>query len=126
MEMTAADVFRYFIFVGFGAGCTLMVATNFVAFQTLKVPGRVGFLWWHVTSVSTAFLALGTVALDSVINRLGLEFRWQTLLTVVGVSLFFSSQLIIYKVERERLRHHRALLSGAAERGYGGLLGEGK
>lgn len=106
--MTAFDAVRLLIFACFGLGVAFMLVTNFVAYQVLRVPKKLGFLWWHVTAISISFLCLGTVAIERVVGALGQPLTWRTFTALVGVVTFAAAQLIIFGVERERLLHQRA------------------
>lgn len=96
------DLIRYLDFAMFGVGCAFMFVTNVLAFHVLRPPKKLGFLWWHVTSISIAFLCLGSVAVQVAFNRLGDETSWRTPVTFVGLLLFMVAQSIIFTVERQR------------------------
>ncbi len=102
--MTAlADVIRFVIFSTYGVGVGFMVMTNVIAYRVLRPPRRIGFLWWHVTAVSLAFLCFGVVAVQFVVGRIGQTLSWHGLVVLVGCLLFVTSQVIIFRVERQRL-----------------------
>lgn len=112
VEAEAFDLVRMLILALYGTGCALMVITNVVAYMVLRVPQRLGFLWWHVAAISLSFLCLSSVALERVLGRFGETPSWRTWVTLVGVATFAVAQLIIYNVERQRLQQLRAQLSG--------------
>ncbi len=103
--MTAlADVLRVIIFATYGTGVGFMLLTNLIAYRVLRPPRRLGFLWWHVTAVSVTVLCFGVVAVEGVVGRLGNpHIRWQSLVVLIGCVLFVTSQVIIFRVERQRL-----------------------
>lgn len=115
--MTVFDLVRLLVFGTFGVGIGLMVLTNLIAFQVLRPPKHLGFLWWHVTSVSISFLAIGIVAVEEVTSTLGNPPGWRSFLTLFGTTLYMISQFIIFKVERQRLivaKAHAVVASAAA------------
>ncbi len=98
------DVIRFVIFSTYGVGVGFMAMTNVIAYRVLRPPRRIGFLWWHVTAVSATVLCFGVVAVEGVIGRLGNpHIRWQSLVVLIGCLLFVTSQVIIFRVERQRL-----------------------
>lgn len=101
--MNAPDLIRYLIFVFSGIGVGFMIMTNIIAYKVLRPPKRLGFLWWHVTSISLSFLMVGAVALDNVVGRIGEPFTWRTPMLLAGSMLFATAQVIIFGVERNRL-----------------------
>lgn len=103
------DIVRLASFAAFGLGVGFMVVTNYIAFRVLRPPHRIGFLWWHVTAISAAFLCFGVVAVERVVGRLGNPSTWYGWVTLVGAILFFVSQLLIFRVERARLVEKQAL-----------------
>lgn len=98
-----ADILRYGVFVEAGVGVGFMITTNFIAFHVLRPAGFLGFLWWHVTSISLSFMLIGSVALDNILYRIGDGFTWRAPVMFLGTTLFATAQLIIFKVERSRL-----------------------
>jgi hypothetical protein len=103
------DVLRLLVFATFGIGVGFMVVTNTISFRVLRPAHRLGFLWWHVSAVSTAFLCFGVVAVERVAGRLGDPSSWYGWVTLVGSVLFCVSQLLIFRIERARLVEKRAL-----------------
>lgn len=98
----AFDVVRYAIIALAGVGVAFMTMTNYLAFRVLRPPKKLGFLWWHVTSISVAWLLVGAVALDRVIGRLGEPLSWRSYAMLLGTGLFAIAQVIIFGVERQR------------------------
>lgn len=96
------NLIRYLDFAMFGVGCAFMFITNVLAFRVLRPPKKLGFLWWHVTSISIAFVCLGSVAVQTAFSRLGEETSWRAPVTFVGLLLFMVAQIIIFSVERQR------------------------
>lgn len=96
------DIIRYLDFTMFGVGCAFMLITNVLAFKVLRSPGKRGFLWWHVTTISVSLLCLGTVCVDLVFSRLGKDPTWRTPTVFVGLLLFMISQFVIFQVELQR------------------------
>lgn len=86
----------------FGIGFAFMLATNVLAFKVLRPPKKLGFLWWHVTSISISFTLISLVALSRTLDRLGEGATWHTYATAIGISLYALAQTIIFNVERER------------------------
>lgn len=107
-DPVATDLVRLVIFGLFGVGVAFMCVTNIIAAMVLRPPKKLGFLWWHVTSISIAFLCLGTVAIERVTGRWGYPATWRTWVTLVGIILFSASQFVIFNVERQRLMYNRA------------------
>lgn len=107
--MTFFDIFRYAIFGLFGVGMGFMAITNVLAFKVLRPPKHLGFLWWHVISISLAFACMGLVSVERVTGQLGNPPSWRTWVTLSGVTLFAAAQIIIFRVERQRLVNHRAV-----------------
>ncbi len=103
MTHPLADLLRFTIFALFGIGSGFMLMTNYMAYRVLRPPRRLGFLWWHVTAVSVSVLCFGTVAVVTVASRLGEAITWRTPTTLLGCILFATSQVIIFRVERQRL-----------------------
>ncbi len=103
------DVLRLAAFALFGLGVGFMAVTNYIAYQVLRPPRQLGFLWWHVTAISISFLCLGAVAVDRVMRELGGPARWFGWVTLVGCSLFFVAQVLIFRVERSRLVEKQAV-----------------
>ncbi len=103
MTHPLADLLRFLIFGLFGVGSGFMLMTNVMAYRVLRPPRRLGFLWWHVTAVSIAMLCFGTVAVITVAGRLGESLTWRSPATLLGCVLFAVSQVIIFRVERQRL-----------------------
>lgn len=102
------DVLRFAIFGMFGIGVGFMLMTNVLSFWLLRPPKRLGFLWWHVTSISVSFVLIGIVATESAVSRIGAPPSWRTFLTLVGMFLFAVAQFLIFGVERKRLVEARA------------------
>ena len=109
MVLLPYDGLRFMICAILGLATGLMLMTNVVAFRVLRVPARLGFLWWHVTAISGAFLCFQAVVVDRVIRHLQTEPTWQTYVTLLGSALFLTAQVIIFNVERNRLSHYRAM-----------------
>ncbi len=103
------DIVRLASFAAFGLGVGFMILTNYIAYRVLRPPHRLGFLWWHVTAVSAAFLCFGAVAVERVVRMLGHPATWYGWVTFVGSLLFLASQFIIFRVERSRLVEKQAL-----------------
>ncbi len=103
MTHPLADLLRYVIFGLFGTGAGFMLMTNFMAYAVLRPPRRMGFLWWHVTAVSIAMSCFGVVAVEHVVGRLGNSLSWHAPVVLLGCVLFAVSQIIIFRVERQRL-----------------------
>ncbi len=103
MTHPLADLLRFAIFALFGIGVGFMTLTNVMAYRVLRPPRRLGFLWWHVTSVSIAMLCFGGVAVAAVGGRLGEPLIWASPTVLFGCVLFATSQVIIFRVERQRL-----------------------
>lgn len=106
--MTLFDLVRYTAIATFGIGLGFMLLTNIIAFQVLRPPKKLGFLWWHVTAISYSFLALGSVSIYFISMRLGQPAAWPGLIVVSGTVTFTVAQVIIYNVERQRLVDSRA------------------
>lgn len=104
-----ANALRYGVFISAGIGVGFMLMTNVIAFQVLRPPKKLGFLWWHVTSISLSFLMIGTVAMDNIVSRIGDPFTWRAPLMFVGTALYAVAQAIIFRVERSRLIQKKAL-----------------
>lgn len=104
-----ADFFRYGVFAFSGVGVGFMLITNWVAFRVLRPPKQLGFLWWHVTSISLSILCMGAVAMDNIVTRIGEPFTWRAPTMFVGTMLFAVAQVLIFKIERGRLVEKRAL-----------------
>ena len=119
-----ADYVRALAILIFGAGTGLMLATNYVAFRVLRPPKKLGFLWWHVTCISTSFFLLGLVCVDRVFTRLGDNASWQTVATFGGISLFLVAQVLIFNVERQRLTAKAALEKAGLAGTFDGVTGE--
>ncbi len=103
MTHPLADLLRFAVFALFGVGVGFMVVTNLMAYRVLRPPRRLGFLWWHVTAVSIATFCFGFVAVERVVGRLGLSLSWHAPVLLIGCILFAVSQVIIFRVERQRL-----------------------
>lgn len=86
-----------------------MLMTNVIAFMVLRPPKKLGFLWWHVTSISLSFLCIGLVSVERVTGQLGNPPSWRTWVTLIGMLLFTTAQVIIFSVERQRLITQRAV-----------------
>lgn len=113
--MTLFDVLRFVIFTTFGLGVGFMLITNVIAYQVLRPPRELGFLWWHVTGISLSFLCLGVVAVDRAVSKLGDPPTWRTFVTLAGCLLFAVAQTIIFNVERQRLVQARALARAGSD-----------
>lgn len=109
VDPAIADAIRFSFFAVAGVGVALMLTVNVLAFRVLRPGKRLGFLWWHITAISSSFLCLMAVALDRSLERLGQGLTWHTVVTGVGLVLFTSAQAIIYNVERRRYAEKRAL-----------------
>ncbi len=96
------DAVRFVIFALFGAGVGLMALTNVMAYRVLRPPRRIGFLWWHVSGVSVATFGYGLVAVAAVAGRLGGPAFWATPVVLVASIVFAFTQVIIYRIERQR------------------------
>lgn len=96
------DIIRYLDFAMFGVGSAFMLITNVLAFKILRSPRKLGFLWWHVTSISISFVCIGSIALNSAFSRLGQDPTWRTPVIFFGFLLYMLSQIIISRVELER------------------------
>lgn len=107
--MNSFDLIRYAIFLTFGAGTGLMCITNVLAFKVLRPPKKLGFLWWHVTSISLSFICVGIVATERVVGTLGDPPGWRSVLVLFGMTLYCLAQFIIFRVERLRLVNSRAV-----------------
>ncbi len=103
MTHPLADLLRYAIFTLFGIGVGYMLITNVMAYSVLRPPRRLGFLWWHVTAVSIAVLCFGGVAVAAVAGRLGEPLIWASPVVLIGCVLFAVSQVLIFRIERQRL-----------------------
>ncbi len=103
MSHPLADLLRYAIFSLFGLGVGFMLITNVMAYMVLRPPRRLGFLWWHVTAVSIAMSCFGVVSVERVVGRLGNSLSWHAPVVLLGCVLFAVSQVIIFRVERQRL-----------------------
>lgn len=103
-----ADFLRYGVFVLAGVGTGFMLLTNLIAFKALRTPQRLGFLWWHITSISLSFICVGAVAMDNIVDRIGDPVTWRAPVLFVGMVLYAAAQTIIFSIERERLIHKRA------------------
>ncbi len=103
MAHPLADLLRYVIFGLFGVGAGFMLMTNVMAYMVLRPPRRLGLLWWHVTAVSSAMSCFGVVAVERVVGRLGQSLSWHAPALLLGCILFAVSQVIIFRVERQRL-----------------------
>lgn len=112
--MTLYDLVRVLVFATFGGGMGFAILTNVIAFQVLRPPHKLGFLWWHVTSITLAFLFIGIVAVERVAGALGDPPSWRTFVCAAGTSLFLVAQIIIFLVERGRLIHKKAIEAAAA------------
>ncbi len=110
MTHPLADILRFLIFALFGVGAGFMLTTNLIAYRVLRPPRRIGFLWWHVTAVSIAMFCFGVVAVDRVVGRIGQSLSWHALVLLFGCILFAASQVIIFRVERQRLAEKIARL----------------
>lgn len=102
MNLMVVDVVRFLFVAVYGVGVAFMLVTNVLAFKVLRPPNKVGFLWWHITSISVSFVCLGLVALDRAVTRIGEAPTWRTYVTGVGLALFGVAQVIIFNVERTR------------------------
>lgn len=100
--MDASDIFRGLVFLFAGVGAGFAIATNILAFKVLRPPKKLGFLWWHVTSVTVAFFLWGSVVLYYSLMRLGEPISWRTFASLGGAVVFAVSQTIIFTVERQR------------------------
>ncbi len=100
--MILLEIIRGLFFVVFGIGFAFMCATNVLAFRVLRPPKKLGFLWWHVTSISISFTLISLVALSRALESSGQSSSWQTYATAAGISLYAVAQTIIFNVERER------------------------
>lgn len=98
-----ADAMRYAVFALSGIGVGFMLMTNFLAFKVLRPPKRLGFLWWHVTAISLSIMMIGAVALSDIVDRIGGPFTWRAPVMFVGTLLYATAQVIIFRVERQRL-----------------------
>ncbi len=103
------DFLRIATFALFGLGVGFMTLTNYIAYQVLRPPRQMGFLWWHVTAISVSFLCLGAVAVERVMRELGDPARWFGWVTLVGCLLFFVAQILIFRIERSRLVEKQAV-----------------
>lgn len=108
------DVIRFIAFFTFGLGMGLCALTNVIAYKVLRPPERLGFLWWHVTSISLSFGCIGVVAVEAVASRLGNPPSWRGVVVLVGTTLFLVAQAIIFKVEKQRLVYQKAQAQLAA------------
>lgn len=106
--MTLFDLVRVLVFSTFGVGVGFMVLTNCIAFIVLRPPKAMGFLWWHVASISLSFLCLGSVGTWFVASRFGDPPGLASLVVLVGTILFAIAQILIFRVERGRLIFARA------------------
>lgn len=107
--MEPYDYLRIATICLFGVGAGFMVLTNFIAFMVLRPPQKLGFLWWHVTSISLAWLLVGGSAAYVVFTKLGDPPGLLTAFILPGMVLFAIAQVIIFTVERARLTAHRAM-----------------
>lgn len=114
--MTVTNLIRYAYFAFFGFGVAFMLATNFMSFQVLRPPARMGFVWWHVSAISVSFLCFGVVIMEGVSRSLGSGLTWRTYVVGVGVLTFFAAQIIIFNVERQRWINKKALALGIEQR----------
>jgi hypothetical protein len=103
------NVIRFVDFALFGVGCAFMLLTNVLAFRVLRPPKRLGFLWWHVTCISTAFVLLGAVVIDRAFDKLDSVATWQTVATFVGFLAFAIAQILIFGIEKQRYVATRAV-----------------
>lgn len=102
MDIMLFDVLRVAIFAFFGIGLGFNIVTNYLAFQVLRPPKKIGFLWWHVTAISLSFIFISVAAIDRVIGQVGKPSTWISYLTVVGFLLYAVAQILIFQVERAR------------------------
>lgn len=102
------DILRYAVFALSGVGVGFMLMTNVIAFKVLRPPRRLGFLWWHITSISLSITLIGAVAMDNLVSRIGEPFTWRAPTMFAGTALFTIAQVLIFKVERSRLINKRA------------------
>ncbi len=102
------DALRYVVFCLFGVGCGFMLITNIMAFRVLRPPRGLGFLWWHITAVSLSQLCYGGVAVVAVAGRLGGPIVWATPVVLLGSVVFATSQVLIFRIERQRFVEHVA------------------
>jgi hypothetical protein len=100
--MILLEIIRGLFFIVFGLGFAFMLATNVLAFKVLRPPKKLGFLWWHITSISVSFTLISSVALSRTLDRLSAGATWHTYVTAVGILLYAVAQAIIFNVERER------------------------
>lgn len=107
--MEPYDYLRIATITLFGGGAGFMVLTNVIAFSVLRPPKKLGFLWWHVTSISLAWLMVGGSSAYVVFTNLGNPPGRITAFVLPGMALFFVAQVIIFMVERGRLASKRAL-----------------
>ena len=96
------DLTRYAVFLFFGVGLGFMALTNVLAFWVLRPAQKLGFMWWHVTSISLSFICIGVVATERVVSKIGDPPGWRTVLTLIGMALYAVAQVIIFGVERQR------------------------
>lgn len=109
MDLHAPDVIRFLIFAVAGVGAAFMVATNAIAYNVLRPPKKLGFLWWHVLAISLGFIFIGVVALDNILLRIGEPITWRVPVGFIGFTLFAVAQVIIFLIERGRLSQKKAL-----------------
>lgn len=114
--VTLFDFIRFGVFATFGVGIGFMLLTNFIAWKVLRPAQKLGFLWWHVTSISLSFICIGIVATERVVSRLGDPPGWRSVLTLTGMTLYAVAQVIIFNVERSRLIQKRAFEKAAGVR----------
>lgn len=111
--MEPYDILRITTILLFGVGAGFMALTNVIAFNVLRPPRQLGFLWWHVTSISLAWLLVGGSAAYVVYTRLGNPPGFITAFVLPGMMLFAVAQVIIFQVERSRLAAKRSLQRAA-------------
>lgn len=105
---TPFDLVRLAVFLTFGVGIGFMLLVNVISFMVLRPPKKLGFLWWHVTSISLSFLCIGVVATERVVSKVGDPPGWRSVLVLVGMTLYAVAQALIFSVERKRLVFQRA------------------
>lgn len=108
--MRLIDIVRFVIFAEAGVALSFMVGTNILAWKVLRpARKRVGFLWWHITTVSIGVICIGVIALERVLGKLGSPQTWRTWTTLVGMTSLAAAQTIIFHVERQRFVEKRVI-----------------
>lgn len=108
--MHYADFYRIAEFVLGAAGIGFMVAVNVLAWKVLRPAKRLGFLWWHISTISVAYLCFLYVGFHYVFNRIASNEGIDAVGYIFGLGLllFTAAQIIIFNVEAQRYAEKRA------------------